>query len=380
MNSAASGAVPITYFPHFGKERWIRDRHAKCGRYCFEQHSRSLIIDILCKDIDVVERYLQETRRRGAKGRSVLDIAGCQSQARVPVIPAFCRDHFVSACRPTRDLDREIDGLAAPDAKNRISEVSRGELGQPLCQRRTLPADQVVVADIQRVQAFDQSLDDLGVAMPKIEHPSVAVAIDEPFFPGQVPEIGSGPLAKCEIYARRVKKGCLSRRNVLREKADRFRFAVCTIAHRPLPVRPFFRDRKKRSIMAMSDETRRRSTQRRISARLRASCSPIRSRSCFGAMISATPGTQREQNASIDWGKRCEKQVVFYRSVTGILNGASVCISPSGWTVPSLVLPWVSCVGKVHRLTRLAQRRLARLSIAQLNIAPRNSVSLMLAA
>jgi len=87
-------------------------------------------------------------------------------------------------------------------------------------------ADQVVVADVQRLQALDQRPDNFWVAMAQVEDTAVAVAINHPLFAGHIPYEWPFAPPLDELYARHLEEGSFAGGNVVGKLVKNGRFSI----------------------------------------------------------------------------------------------------------------------------------------------------------
>ena len=144
----------------------------------------------------------------------------------MPVVAAARRDDHLSAGRPARKLDGEIDRLAATNPENGTIDISGHQRGELCGEPATLLADEMMVADVELFEAFLKFPDDLWVGMAKVEDAAVAVAVDEPLTTRGIPDIRPLASAEDERHVKRLEGLHLSRIDVVSKTADHFLLAV----------------------------------------------------------------------------------------------------------------------------------------------------------
>ena len=135
----------------------------------------------------VVERNLGEliVSAGGQEGLGRLAVPGGQGQPRVTVVRARHRDHPSSGGGAAGGPDRQVHRFASAAGEDRVGHAgcALDEVGG---QQRPFDAREVVVADVELVEGVDEDADQLGVAVPEVEHPPVEVQVQ----PGATVDVG----------------------------------------------------------------------------------------------------------------------------------------------------------------------------------------------
>jgi len=100
-----------------------------------------------------------------------------------------------------RDLDGEVDGLAAGDAEDDARDVPREELDQAPGERAAVSAEEVVVADVERAERVAEGGGDLRMTVAQVEDAAVAVGVEERDAAVDVVEVAPLPLPHDEVHA-----------------------------------------------------------------------------------------------------------------------------------------------------------------------------------
>ena len=103
-----------------------------------------------------------------------------------------------------RNFDRQVHRFAAAHAEHGVGQGGR-ELRQLVRQRGALLADEMMVADVEFVQALDERLGDLRMAVPQVEDAAIAVAVDERLVALHIPQINAFAFARHKLDPRRLK-------------------------------------------------------------------------------------------------------------------------------------------------------------------------------